>query len=348
MRQDLAMSIETASARKEGSPRRGGGEPRERGAHRVVALVPPGVAPFELGIVVEVFGLERPELDVPWWYELRVAAETPGVVPATAGGFALHVANGLEALEDADTVVVPGWSGEPSAAVTAAVRAAHDRGARLVSICSGVFLIAATGLLDGGEAATHWRYAERLAARHPGVSVNADVLYVDGETIMTSAGSAAGIDLCLHIVRRDHGSAIANQVARRLVIPPHRDGGQAQLIEAPMPAHPADDPIAATMAYALEHLDEPLDLDTLAGRAYMSVRTFTRRFRKATGTTPGRWLLEQRVRASLALLETSDASIETVAASVGFASAATFRHHFAAIMHTSPTAYRRAFYAASA
>ena len=317
--------------------------------HRVVALAAPGVAPFELGVVVEVFGLERPELDVPWWYDLRVAAAAPGPLPATAGGFSFFVEHGLEALEDADTIVVPGWHGDPPAEVLSAVRAAHARGARLVSICSGVFLIAATGLLDGREAATHWRYAEALAARHPSINVNADVLYVDGGSVLTSAGSAAGIDLCLHIVRLDHGSAVANAVARRLVIPPHRDGGQAQLIEAPMPAHPADDPIARVMAWALEHLDQPLDLDALAGRAYLSVRTFTRRFRKATGTTPGRWLLEQRVRASLPLLETTDASIETVAGTVGFASAGTYRHHFASIMRTSPSAYRRSFgYAASA
>ena len=314
--------------------------------HRVVALAPPGVAPFELGIVVEVFGLARPELDVPWWYELSVAAERPGRLPATAGGFAFFVEHGLEALEAADTVVVPGWHGDPSAAVVAALRAAHERGARVVSICSGVFLVAAAGLLDGREAATHWRYTEALARRHPEIEVNADVLYVDAGSVLTSAGSAAGIDLCLHIVRRDHGSAVANAVARRLVIPPHRDGGQAQLIEAPMPAHPDDDPIAGVMAWALQRLDEPLDLNALAGRAYMSVRTFTRRFRRATGTTPGRWLLEQRVRASLALLETSDASIEAVAGTVGFASAATYRHHFASIMRTSPTGYRRAFYAA--
>jgi AraC family transcriptional activator FtrA len=314
----------------------------------MVALTAAGIAPFELGIVVEVFGLDRPELDVPWWYDLRVAAETPGPLPATAGGFSFSVEHGLEALEDADTIVVPGWHGEPSPAVVSAVLAAHARGARLVSICSGVFLLAATGLLDGGEAATHWRYAAQLAARHPDVEVNAGVLYVDNGSVLTSAGSAAGIDLCLHIVRRDHGSKVANAVARRLVIPPHRAGGQAQLIEAPMPAHPDDDPIAGVMAWALERLEEPLDLDALASRAYMSVRTFTRRFRKATGTTPGRWLLEQRVRASLALLEASDASIETVAGTVGFASAATYRHHFASIMRTSPSAYRRAFYAAAA
>jgi AraC family transcriptional regulator, transcriptional activator FtrA len=316
--------------------------------HRVVALAAPGIAPFELGCVVEVFGLRRPELDVPWWYDLRVAAETPGPLPATAGGFSFFVEHGLDALADADTIIVPGWYGDPSTEVVEAVRAAHARGARLVSICSGVFLVAATGLLDGLQAATHWRYAAALAERHPALTVNADVLYVDNGSVLTSAGSAAGIDLCLHIVRRDHGSAVANAVARRLVIPPHRDGGQAQLIDLPMPAHPDDDPIASVMAWALERLDAPLDLQTLADRAYMSVRTFTRRFRKATGTTPGRWLLEQRVRASLALLETTDASVETVAGTVGFASAATFRHHFAAIMQTSPTAYRRAFYAASA
>jgi AraC family transcriptional activator FtrA len=314
--------------------------------HRVVALAAPGVPAFELGIVAEVFGLARPELDVPWWYELTVCAERPGPLPATVGGFSFHVDHGLDALERADTVVVPGWSGEVSPAVLAAIRAAHARGARLVSICSGVFVLAAAGLLDGREAATHWRYAATLAERHPAVEVNAGVLYVDAGDVLTSAGSAAGIDLCLHIVRRDHGAAVANAVARRLVIPPHRDGGQAQLIELPVPAHPADDPIARVMAWALERLHQPLDLETLAARAYMSVRTFTRRFRRATGTTPGRWLLEQRVRASLALLE-ADEPIEAVATRVGFGSAATYRHHFAAIMRTSPTAYRRAFYAAS-
>lgn len=313
--------------------------------HRVVALLPPRIAAFELGIVTEVFGLERPELDVPWWYALTLCTEHPGVVPASAGGFSFVVEHGLEALAAADTIVVPGWSGEPSEAVLAAVRGSR---ARVVSICSGVFLLAAAGLLAGREAATHWRYAETLAARHPELTVNADVLYVDGDDVLTSAGSAAGIDLCLHLVRRDHGSAVANTVARRMVIPPHRDGGQAQLIELPMPAHPQDDPIARAMAWALERLREPLDLATLAAHTHMSVRTFTRRFQRATGTTPGRWLIDQRVRASLALLESSDEPVETVAGRVGFATAATYRHHFTAIMRTTPTAYRRAFYAAAA
>ena len=205
MRQDLAMPV-----------------------HRVVALLPERVAAFELGIVVEVFGLDRPELDVPWWYELMLCTERPGVLPATAGGFAFAVEHGLSALEGADTIIVPSWNGQPSDAVLEAVPGSR---ARLVSICSGVFLLAATGRLAGREVATHWRYAERLAAEHPELTVNADVLYVDGEDVLTSAGSAAGIDLCLHLIRRDHGSAVANAVARRLVIPPHRDGGQAQLID---------------------------------------------------------------------------------------------------------------------
>ena len=310
-------------------------------SHRVVALVAPGVPPFELGIVTEVFGLERPELDVPWWYSFTVCTEHPGRREASVGGFGFFVSHGLEALAQADTIVVPGWHGEVSPALTEAVRGAS---ARYVSICSGAFLLAACGLLDGRPAATHWRYASRLADAYPRVRVNPDVLYVDDDDVLTSAGSAAGIDLCLHIVRRDHGSAVANSVARRLVIPPHRDGGQAQLIELPMPAHPQDDPIARVMAWALERLESPLSLEVLAARAFMSVRTFTRRFGRATGMTPGRWLIEQRVRASLPLLEAGDEPIETIAARVGFGSAATYRHHFAAIMRTSPTAYRRAFF----
>ena len=305
--------------------------------------------PFELGIVVEVFGLDRPELDVPWWYDLVVAAEAPGPLPATAGGFSFYVEHGLEALDAADTIVVPGWHGDPSPAAVAAVARGASSAAR--GWCRSAAGSSSSPPRACSTAGRRRRTGATRSGSPPGiprVEVNADVLYVDAGSVLTSAGSAAGIDLCLHIVRRDHGSQVANAVARRLVIPPHRDGGQAQLIELPMPAHPDDDPIASVMAWALERLDQPLDLETLAGRAYMSVRTFTRRFRRATGTTPGRWLLEQRVRASLPLLEASDASIETVAGAVGFASAATYRHHFASIMRTSPTAYRRAFYAASA
>ncbi len=312
-------------------------------ARRVVALAAPGVAPFELGIVTEVFGLARPELGLEEWYEFAVCAERPGVQRASAGGFGFLVEHGLEALKGAGTVVVPGWAGEPSTTVIDAVRAAHANGARIVSICSGAFLLAAAGLLDGREAATHWRYADALRARHPDVRVNAAVLYVDGGDVLTSAGSAAGIDLCLHIVRTDHGSAVANAVARRMVIAPYRDGGQAQMVELPMPAHPADDPVARVMQWALARLHEPLPLERLAGEAHMSVRTFNRRFRRATGATPGRWLIEQRVRASLPLLEASTEPVEHVAARVGFATAATYRQRFGEVMHTSPTGYRRAF-----
>jgi AraC family transcriptional activator FtrA len=303
----------------------------------IVALVPERVPAFELGIVVEVFGLARPELELPSWYSLTICAERPGAHESSTGGFGFHIEHGLEALRGADTVIVPGWSGEVSDALLAAL----PRDARYVSICSGAFLLAAAGLLDGREVATHWRYAERLARLYPRVRVNPDVLYVDEGDVLTSAGSAAGIDLCLHVVSCDHGRAIANRVARRLVIPPHRDGGQAQLIELPVPTA-ADDPIAGVMEWALERLHEPLALSTLAARAYMSVRTFTRRFQAATGTSPGRWLIEQRVRAALPLLEAEE-PVEVVAARVGFGSAATFRHHFHAIMRTKPTAYRRAF-----
>jgi len=306
--------------------------------HAIVALVPDRVPAFELGIVVEVFGLKRPELDVPWWYSFTVCAERPGAHESTTGGFGFHIEHGLEALEAADTIIVPGWNGEAQIAL--------PPGKRYVSICSGAFLLAQAGLLDGREVATHWRYAEPLARQYPRVRVNSDVLYVDDGDVLTSAGSAAGIDLCLHLIRTDHGSAVANRVARRLVIPPHRDGGQAQLIELPV-ANTTDDPIAGVMEWALQRLHEPLSLETLAARSYMSVRTFTRRFQKAAGMSPGRWLIEQRVRAALPLLEGSE-PVEVVAARVGFGSAATFRHHFNAIMRTTPTAYRRAFYAASA
>jgi AraC family transcriptional regulator, transcriptional activator FtrA len=306
--------------------------------HRVVAIAAPGTAAFELGIVTEIFGLLGGDR-----YELLVCAERPGPQAATAGGFAFVIEHGLEALMEADTVIVPGWPGPGpvSPAVLAAVRAAHDRGARVVSICSGAFVLAAAGLLDGREAATHWRYAERLSTEYPRVRVNADVLYVDAGRVLTSAGSSAGIDLCLHIVRSDHGSAAANAIARRLVMPPHRDGALAQVIELPMPAHRADDPIARVMQWALEHLAEPLPQERLARHAHLSVRAFSRRFRRATGTTPGRWLREQRLRASLALLEGSEHPVEEVAALVGFASASTFRHHFAARMGTSPSGHRR-------
>jgi AraC family transcriptional activator FtrA len=315
--------------------------------HRVACLAFDGLAPFELGVAAEVFALPRPELDVDWWYSFAVCAERPGPL-AAVGGFELIAPYGLDELAAADTVLVPGVAdvhGDPAPAVLDALRTAHARGARLVSICSGAFALAAAGLLDGAEAATHWRYADLLRARFPRVRVNAAILYVDGGQVLTSAGTAAGIDLCLHLVRRDHGAEIANRVARRMVVAAHRDGGQAQFIEQPVP-HPAGgaggDPVSRAMDHALAHLAEPLSVAALARRAHLSPRQLERRFRAATGITPGRWLIAQRVHASLPLLESDGRSVEEIAAAVGFTPAG-YRRHFRARMGISPSAYRQRF-----
>lgn len=311
---------------------------------RVTVLAYPGMSAFELGIVTEVFGLPRPELDVAW-YDLAICAERAEPV-RLLGGATLSTTNGLDVFASGHTVIVPGVSdvhGDVSPELVAALRRAHDRGARIVSICSGAFALAATGLLDGRRAATHWRYADLLARRYPRVLVDADVLYVDDGDVLTSAGSAAGLDLCVHLVRRDHGPSVANAVARRLVIPPHRDGGQAQFIEAPVTDAIDDDRIVRSMAWAMAHLDRPITVAALAAGAHMSTRTYLRHFKRSSGTSPVRWLIAQRVQASLPLLETTTASIDEIAEATGFESAVTYRHHFARAMRTSPSAYRRAF-----
>ncbi|WP_328424275.1 transcriptional regulator FtrA [Micromonospora sp. NBC_00389] len=317
---------------------------RPAAGHRVAVLAYPGMSVFETGIVTEVFGLPRPEFDVDW-YDLVVCAERPGPVPVV-GGASLHTPYGLAELAAAQTVIVPGVpdvTADPSSELVSALRRAHRRGARIMSICSGAFALAGAGLLDGRRATTHWQYAELLARRYPRVEVDPDVLYLDDGDVLTSAGSAAGLDLCVHVVRRDHGSAIANAVARRLVIPPHRDGGQAQFVEAPVTTDPDDDRIAASIDWALAHLAEPLTVAQIAGRAHMSPRTYLRHFARATGTSPIRWLIDQRVRASLALLEETDGPVERIAGAVGFDTPVTYRHHFGRVMLTSPSAYRRAF-----
>jgi AraC family transcriptional activator FtrA len=261
------------------------------------------------------------------------------------GGVIVAPTAGLRALREAGTIVIPGWRNAdetPPEPVLKAIRSAHARGARLVTICSGVFVLAAAGLLDGKRATTHWRYVDRLRARFPKVRVEPDVLYVDEGTILTSAGSAAGIDLCLHIVRRDYGADIANQVARRLIVPPQREGGQSQYIPAAVPSQ-SQVGLASVLAWAQRRLAEPLSVETLARRAAMSSRTFARRFREQTGTTPHQWLTHQRLLAAQRRLEMTMESIDEVAEAVGLQTAATLRMHFRRALQTTPTAYRRRF-----
>jgi AraC family transcriptional activator FtrA len=319
--------------------------PRAWGAPSSVAVLAfDGMSGFETGIVAEVFGLPRPELDVTW-YDFRLCARRPGRVRILGGG-SLQVEHGLDVFAEARTVIVPGVGdvrGEIPVDLAEALRLAHRRGARIVSICSGAFALAAAGLLDGRRATTHWRYAALLRARFPRVQVDPDVLYIDEGDVLTSAGSAAGLDLCVHLVRQDYGPSIANAVARRLVVPPHRDGGQAQFIEAPVNEKLDDDRIERSMTWALNNLRQPVTVDELARRAHMSTRTYLRHFTRCTGTSPIRWLISQRIQASLALLETTNASVEEIASTVGFDSVVTYRHHFGRALSTSPSAYRRAF-----
>jgi len=311
----------------------------------VAVLAYDGMSGFETAIATEVFGLTWPDLGTPW-YDVRICAARSGRPVPMAGGAALTAAYGLDDLAAAHTVIVPSVSdvSAPTAPdVVAALRRAHRNGARVASICSGAFALADAGLLDGRPATTHWRYAGLLARRHPPVRVDPDVLYVDDGDVLSSAGCAAGLDLCLHLVRRDHGAAAANAVARRLVLPPHRAGGQAQYIDEPVTADPDDDRVAASMEWAVAHLTEPLTVRALAGAARMSERSYLRHFARATGTTPIKWVVGRRIRASLELLETTDMPIERVAAAVGFDSAVTYRHHFRQAMRVAPTAYRSAF-----
>ena len=310
----------------------------------VAAVVLNGVHPFELGVACEVFGLDRSELGVPW-YRFRVcAAEQPPL--RTGAGFQLDTPHTLDHLADVDTLVFTHWRSpdEPvPPALIEAVQKAHARGARLLSICSGVFVLAAAGLLDGRPATTHWRYTDDLARLYPTVDVRPDVLYVDDGEVLTSAGTAAGIDLCLHVVRLDYGAEIANAVARRMVVAAHRDGGQAQFVERPVLPDAGDDALGQALGWALERLDEPLSIEQLAARAGMSPRTFARRFRAAHGTTPYRWLLEQRLLLARRLLETTDRPVERIAEHAGFGTAAALRVHFRRALTTSPLAYRRLF-----
>lgn len=316
--------------------------------HVVCAVVGRSVAAFELGVAHEVFGLDRSDISDPW-YELRVCAVEGSPVSVTDGSWSIHTPHGLADLADADTIVVPAWPTrhhEPAPELVDALWSAHRRGARMLTVCSGAFLLAAAGLLDGRPATTHWMYCDELARLYPKVDVQPDRLYVDGgDGIYTSAGTAAGIDLCLHIVRLDRGAQVANDVARRMVVPAHRDGGQAQYVAAPVP-EVVDDTLAPTLDWAIANLDQPLTVEQLARRAMLSPRTFARRFRAATGTTPLQWLLRQRIVLAQQLLETTDLSVEHIANRCGFGSATALRVHFRRATGTTPLAYRRSFSAA--
>ncbi|CAN5663884.1 helix-turn-helix domain-containing protein [soil metagenome] len=310
---------------------------------RVVTLMSAQVSIFELGVPCEVFGIERPEIPT-WDYEHVVCADV-AFGDAGQGGLRLQAGCGLDSLADAHTLIIPAWRrdvpGPPN--VLQALRTAHLAGTRIVSVCTGAFLLAEAGLLHGRRATTHWMHSAELAARHPSVTVDARVLWTQDGNVFTSAGTAAGIDLCLHLVRLDLGAEAANQVARRMVVPPHRDGGQAQYIDAPMPACADSDPLAGVITWAIEHLDEPLSVDILAERAAMSSRTLARRFVELTGTTPHQWVLSQRIELARRLLETTDEPVERIASLAGFGSAANLRAHFTRTVQASPQAYRRTF-----
>jgi AraC family transcriptional activator FtrA len=310
--------------------------------HRVVVLAYDQLCTFEFGIVVEMFGLPRPEFDR--WYTFTVCGLTGRPVRAT-GGVQIVPQRGLRALEQADTIIIPGWPkplAPPSRRLVRALVAAHARGARLVSICVGSFVLAATGLLDGRRATTHWRFAEQMARDYPRVRLEPDVLYVDDGDILTSAGSAAGIDLCLHIIRKDFGTVVANSVARRAVVSPHREGGQVQFVDQPVgdAAHPW---LSNLLRRVEKRLHERISIGELAAAAHMSTRTLARRFAATTGSTPLAWLTALRVRRAKDLLETTILSMEEIAQASGFGTAALLRHHFQTSVRLSPTAYRRQF-----
>ena len=310
--------------------------------HRVAIVVSNGVSAFEFGVACEVFGIDRSELGVPW-YRWFVCTSEQGPV-TTRSGFSIITPHGLDKLAQADTIVVtpPGDGVEPPQALLEALVRAHRRGKRLLSLCTGAFVLAAAGLLDGRPVTTHWMHAEELATRYPMVNVDPAVLYVDDGSILTSAGSAASIDLCLHVVALDFGAEIANAVARRMVVPPHRDGGQAQFVETPMSRIQSDNGISDTLQWVQAHLNEQMTVESLAQRATMSPRTFARRFRDSTGTTPYRWVLLQRVVLAQRLLETTDLAVEAIAEQCGMGTPA-LRDQFQRIVGTSPGRYRNTF-----
>ena len=315
---------------------------RSGAPHDVAVLALSGISPFHLAVPSAVFGAgsSRPRLP----YRVTVCAVEPGALP-TQAGYDILVPSGLDALARAQTVVLPSWDigRDPPAELVDAIRTAHARGARVVGLCLGSFLVAASGIADGREVSTHWHQAGELARRHPAVRVRADVLWSDLGDVVTSAGVAAALDCCLHVVRTDLGARVAEQVARSLVLAPHREGSQAQFIPAPVAPPGGQDPVDAAMSWALARLGAPVDLDTWAAAVHLSRRTFTRRFRERTGSSPARWLLHQRLTRARVLLETTAAPIEAIAHESGFGTAAALRQHFSARFRTTPGRHRAEF-----
>ncbi|MET8631297.1 helix-turn-helix domain-containing protein [Streptomyces sp. NPDC004680] len=311
----------------------------------VAAVLLDGVHPFELGVVCEVFGIDRSDEGLPVYDFAVVSAEGPSL-GTHVGGLTVSTPYGLDRLEEADLIAVPAGSeyvirDYPPELLDSLVRAV-ERGARVLSVCSGVFALGAAGLLDGRRCSVHWRQARELALRCPRAVIEPDVLYVDEDPVITSAGTAAGIDACLHIVRKEQGPEVANKIARRMVVPPHRDGGQAQYIERPLPRSQCDT-VGGVLAWMARNLDKEVTVEQLAVRAHMSPRTFARRFQQETGTTPYRWILRQRVLLAQELLEGTDETMDTIADRTGFGTAAALRHQFVRALGTTPNAYRRTF-----
>jgi AraC family transcriptional regulator, transcriptional activator FtrA len=312
-------------------------------SHLVVALAYDGLCTFEFGCTVELFALNRPELQVKW-YDFAVCSVERGALKA-AGGIEVRVPNSIALLDKADTIIIPGWRDAddlPSPQLIKKIRAAYERGARFCTICSGVFVLAAAGILDGKTVTTHWRYAEKLTKRYPAITVEPDALYVDEGQVLTSAGSAAGLDMLLHLVRRDYGAKVANLVAQRLVIPPHREGGQAQYLPRPMPSDERSR-LSKLLDWVREHPAKDHTLESLAKRVSMSPRTLQRQFQETVGLAPYDWLIRERVAIAKDMLQASNQSLERVAESVGFKSQETFRRHFRRVAGTSPIAYRKQF-----
>jgi transcriptional regulator GlxA family with amidase domain len=313
---------------------------------KVVCLALPGTAPFEFGVVCEVFGIDRSEMGGPS-FDFAIATADPGPV-VTSLGYSMNIENDLSIAADADLIAVPAHQiGAVDERYLEVVRAAEARGAWVLSVCSGAFVLAQAGVLEGRRATTHWMHTERLAREFPGTVVDPDVLFVQDGKVVTGAGTAAGIDAALHIVREEYGATATNVIARRMVVPPQRDGGQSQYIPTPVPECRSDS-FALVTEWMLENLDQDLTVDQLARRALMSSRTFARRFRSETGTTPAAWLNRQRILRAQQELEQTDDGLEQIAQRSGFGTAAVMRHHFLKVLQTTPTSYRRTFGARAA